>query len=262
MTDSASKSPTTPIFFKAVPEVRSAAHGDGVVLMDLRRDKYLAFNPVGALIWRCLDAGSDRDGILAVLKKNYPAVADERLARDLDHMLGSLRRNGLIEPATGAEMSRRAPASEAATAEDRREAPVPSSAPRVAAPSTAPQRFDVARAWLVLAACDVALKILGFEAFHSRLRNLRPAPRSAAPGDVERLRQAVDLAAGFYFKRAWCLQRSAATVWLMRRAGIEADLVIGVRRLPFLAHAWVEVDGRVVNDRPTVRTFYQCIERC
>ena len=33
-----------------------------------------------------------------------------------------------------------------------------------------------------------------------------------------------------------------------RRNGIAAQLVIGCRPLPFESHAWVEVDGRVVND--------------
>lgn len=30
----------------------------------------------------------------------------------------------------------------------------------------------------------------------------------------------------------------------------------GGRPMPFLAHAWVEVEGRVVNDWPRVRQFY------
>jgi hypothetical protein len=33
-------------------------------------------------------------------------------------------------------------------------------------------------------------------------------------------------------------------------------MVIGVRPMPFLAHAWVEADGAVVNDWPKVKTFY------
>lgn len=33
-------------------------------------------------------------------------------------------------------------------------------------------------------------------------------------------------------------------------AGIPADHIIGVRRFPFQAHAWVECTGRVLFDLP------------
>jgi hypothetical protein len=37
---------------------------------------------------------------------------------------------------------------------------------------------------------------------------------------------------------------------------------MGVHKLPFDAHAWVEVDGMVVNDAPSLRTSYAEIARC
>ena len=66
---------------------------------------------------------------------------------------------------------------------------------------------------------------------------------------------------GYYPKNVACLQRSAATVWLLRRFGIPADLVIGVSKFPFKSHAWVEVEGRVVNDRQRVREVYATLDR-
>ena len=60
--------------------------------------------------------------------------------------------------------------------------------------------------------------------------------------------EAVSLAACFYFKPVRCLQRSTVIVHLLRKYGIDGRLVIGYRPSPFLAHAWAEVDGRVVND--------------
>ncbi len=45
--------------------------------------------------------------------------------------------------------------------------------------------------------------------------------------------------------------------WLRpRRRRGPARFVVGVRPMPFLAHAWVEVAGTVVNDWPRVRQFY------
>lgn len=53
-----------------------------------------------------------------------------------------------------------------------------------------------------------------------------------------------------------CLPRSIAVARRLAALGLAADLVIGVRLRPFAAHCWVEVDGRLVNDRlDTVRTY-------
>jgi len=73
---------------------------------------------------------------------------------------------------------------------------------------------------------------------------------------------AMDLACVFYPKSVLCLQRSAATTLLLRRHGIRAELVIGAQMLPFKSHAWVEVEGTVVNDKPYMREIYQVLERC
>jgi hypothetical protein len=78
----------------------------------------------------------------------------------------------------------------------------------------------------------------------------------------ERLCEAMDLACVFYPKRVLCLQRSAATSVLLRRYGWRAEMVIGAQVLPFQAHAWVEVDRTVVNDKPYVTEMFQPFERC
>jgi hypothetical protein len=49
--------------------------------------------------------------------------------------------------------------------------------------------------------------------------------------------------------------------WLLRRQGIAAELVIGYRPLPFESHAWVEVDGRVVNDRSQYQRAFTVLHR-
>jgi hypothetical protein len=60
------------------------------------------------------------------------------------------------------------------------------------------------------------------------------------------------LAAAFYPRRALCLEQSLTLCWLLRRRSIAAALRIGVQPLPFHAHAWVEVDGRAINEREDV----------
>jgi len=39
-------------------------------------------------------------------------------------------------------------------------------------------------------------------------------------------------------------------------------MVVGVQQLPFRAHAWVEVNGRVVNDKTHTLTTYAVLDEC
>lgn len=85
------------------------------------------------------------------------------------------------------------------------------------------------------------------------LRQLSRQSIAARPIDHEleqSICDAVLLATCFYWKPVLCLQRSVCTVRLLRRHGVVARLVIGYRPSPFLSHAWVEVDGRVVYGSP------------
>jgi hypothetical protein len=122
-------------------------------------------------------------------------------------------------------------------------------------------RFTIlaAHAWLALAAFDVA-RFAGFARTCERLRRLRPADRRSW-ADADDIVWAVDEACVWYVKRAACLQRSAVATWLLRRHGVRAEMVIGCRPLPFESHAWVEVDSRVVNDRPQYQKVFTVLDR-
>jgi hypothetical protein len=114
------------------------------------------------------------------------------------------------------------------------------------------------QAWLALAAFDV-VRLFGFAWIREVLRR-RPTTgkfRFAA----EEIVWSVEEACVWYVKRAHCLQRSAVTAWLLRAHGIDAEMVIGFRPLPFESHAWVEVAGDVVNDRPQYQKAFKVIDR-
>jgi hypothetical protein len=124
------------------------------------------------------------------------------------------------------------------------------------------ERAEVAVAWCGLLGVDLLLRLAGFRYF---LEVVRSCPVLGARRDGEscrRITTAVDRAAIHYFKRAWCLQRSATNVCLLRLRGFKAELVIAARKLPFGAHAWVEVGGEVINNNPIVRDRYVVLERC
>jgi hypothetical protein len=109
-----------------------------------------------------------------------------------------------------------------------------------------------------LAVYDAA-QLTGFSRVHAWIARLRPGrDRRGDPADVV---WAVDEACVWYFKRVLCLQRSAVSVWLLRRAGLRAELVIGYRPVPFESHAWVELDGEVINDRPQYQRVFMVLDR-
>lgn len=125
-------------------------------------------------------------------------------------------------------------------------------------------RKGVRLAWLTayaaagLAIYDAA-RIAGFAGVHTWIARQRPrAVRSTPPADIV---WAVDEACVWYLRRVLCLQRSAVAVWLMRRRGLSAHLVIGYRPVPFESHAWVELDGHVVNDRPQYQRAFTVLDR-
>jgi hypothetical protein len=133
--------------------------------------------------------------------------------------------------------------------------------PRVLRPSP---RFSASLAFLGLVVADIVLKLAGFRRLH-QIVSRWPISKKKLKNDQETIAgvcETVERATNYYVKHAWCLQRSAVTTCFLRTKGIHAQMVIGCRRMPFHGHAWVEVNGRVVNDNQMVQTFYLPLYRC
>ncbi len=101
-----------------------------------------------------------------------------------------------------------------------------------------------------------------FELLHRAVRHYPVSNRTADAAATETICAAVDMACIWYWKEALCLQRSAATACLLKDYGIPAQLVIGAQQMPFKAHAWVELNGQVVNDKPYMGEIYAVLDRC
>jgi hypothetical protein len=118
------------------------------------------------------------------------------------------------------------------------------------------------RAYLHLLRADGYLIRSKFPALREWVHNTpRRTPLPGADA-TEAVCHAVDLAAVWYWKQVLCLQRSAATACLLRQCGVAARLVIGAQIIPLRAHAWVEVEGRIVNDKPYIAELYTVLDRC
>jgi hypothetical protein len=116
----------------------------------------------------------------------------------------------------------------------------------------------VACAAMPLVASGVS--VFGFRRLHAVMARW-PKPRSARfatpPARSARARSIAKIVAIAALRgpvRASCLRRSLLLWWLLRRDGIEAVLRVGVNREggTLHAHAWVEHEGRPLNDADDV----------
>ncbi len=122
--------------------------------------------------------------------------------------------------------------------------------------------FLILRAYLKLILFDLYLARGNFASLYEQVRKYPIGKRVPPPDAVERICSAIDIACIWYWKEALCLQRSAATACLLKKYGVPAQMVIGAQHTPFKSHAWVEVDGRVVNDKPYTPEMYGVLDRC
>lgn len=102
---------------------------------------------------------------------------------------------------------------------------------------------------------SLKLRLFGFKNYLSRLQQTPlAAPHSETdpstyPDQASRM---VNAAARLVFGREACLERSIMLWSLLRRRGIESELKIGVATEDsgMRAHAWVEIDGEPINEKP------------
>jgi hypothetical protein len=123
-------------------------------------------------------------------------------------------------------------------------------------------RYVFWKALIGLMAFDVMGFGRDFARMHKFLRKWRVVSRPVPRDIVERVCDTMNSACLWYPKRVLCLQRSAVTTCLLRSLGVHAQMVMGARKVPFKAHAWVEVDGRAINERSDVQRIYGIWERC
>ena len=118
------------------------------------------------------------------------------------------------------------------------------------------ERRLLLRAFIALARVDLTLRVAGFRRLAARARLGAPPAggrdEAAALGRARRYARTIDMAARHHVVPARCLHRSLVLHEWLRRDGLPGELRIGVRKEgeALRAHAWVELDGQVVNDTP------------
>jgi hypothetical protein len=128
--------------------------------------------------------------------------------------------------------------------------------------SIRPLKRETFMAFIGLAAFDALLRTVGFEALIRKVERYPTAQPQTTDREIcKRVRAVVDRAQMYYPKKAMCLQHSFVVTCLLRRQGVPAEMVFGAQDFPPKAHAWVEVDGEVINDKAYVQNKYRELRR-
>jgi len=226
---------------------------DGVVLFDLEHDRLLKLNSVGAEMWQRLGAGSTESQIIDSIAEQY-GVDKTTVAADLRALIRRMAELGVEPGRSGTTEPEQLPAQHSA-GPSIRSREQDASLPEPTASSVVCAIFGLALFDLILWTSSLKWLCRAVQAW--RLK--RPSPKDT-PTVIEQVCSAVESGCVWYPKKALCLQRSAVLACLLRNHGIAARMVIGARPMPFLAHAWVEVEGSVVNDFPRVKHFYHLLD--
>lgn len=110
---------------------------------------------------------------------------------------------------------------------------------------TGNRRVWTARAYFELIRCERGRRF-GLRSLLDSLPVTAPVERAT----VAEVASALTTATRWLPMDVECLTRAAALTGLLRRAGQHARLLIGVQQFPFVAHAWVMANDRVVADEP------------
>ena len=118
------------------------------------------------------------------------------------------------------------------------------------------------QALFALLTYDILSASCRFQTLYTMVKRWEVVGEPAGSDTIDWICTAVNYACIWYPKQALCLQRSFVTTYLLRKHGVPAHMVLGAQKLPFKAHAWVEVDGHSINERSNVQATYAVWDRC
>lgn len=242
--------------FTVSPNVCSISDADGSTILDIEHDKIYSVIGVGSLIWAKLamaNRGLMSHSIVDDLSEHFLDVSRQTIEADVSKLLANFRSKGIIiegETTPSLRTSLSQPVNRGLT---------------LLARSCSRLLFRLRlygfTAFAGIATVNLVLRLLGFQRLCEGVKSWPVSDHIAERDAQECVCAAVKKAASWYPRQSMCLQRSAIATCMLRQSGIAADLVIGCRKIPFGAHAWVEVDGEVVNDKKQVQEFYKVLSR-
>lgn len=120
---------------------------------------------------------------------------------------------------------------------------------------------EIFKAYLLLFKVNWQLKRSGIKGILNQINTLPVALNRYVPhsNEIHRLENALNIASWLYPQKIVCLPWAATFTLLARKKEWNCKLVIGVRELPFYAHAWAELDGNIIKDDPIIACILSVI---
>ena len=259
---------------------RARRHKDGSVLLSIAEDRICKLNGVGALTWMILEenpSGLRVEDVVQQLCEQFEAINAEgelrydvprkQLHHDTAQFLKMTCEMKLlrIEADRRGQQTYRICEGVSGTTSS----PVSDATSEVSPAFTQSEQGKVRlskretlTAFFALLGFDLLLKFRGFQSLIEKVRSWPTAkPGSTDRQLCRRVRAMVDRAQMYYPKKAMCLQHSAVVTCLLRHRGVPAEMVLAAKEFPPKGHAWVEVEGQVVNDSQAVKGSYRVLKR-
>jgi Transglutaminase-like superfamily/Coenzyme PQQ synthesis protein D (PqqD) len=241
----------------ANPNICTSIEKDGSTILNIEKGNFYSLIGFGSTVWARLSAhpeGVTLEAIADELHADHHDIPRQKLESGLENLLDDLHKKGLVQIGTGGTIRK----------EERRDRII-TAVMFLLRLSTGPllkRGQNSLAAFLYLAFFQLIGKIGGFRARRIAVRRWPVAPRPVTDPEVLlKLCAAVAQACTWYPKLSKCLQHSTATTCLLRQYGFPAEMVIGVHKMPFSGHSWVEVEGIVVNDHKNVQKYFRVLDR-
>ena len=251
-------------------------YSEGSVLLTAD-GRVMKLNSIGSFIWELLYSQQDGRGVtepdlLALLSErihtHQTSSSKNLLGNDLKHFLFALTSRRLISVSTDPDGTSvfKVARDTVWSGQFRFQSPY-ARANQVATPiNNEPdrKRFMTLRALAWLITYSFVLRTGGFISIRKLVERKGQQKIKLRDKNSEReiclqICTAVDRAQVYLVRQALCLQRSIVITRLLQNRRIGAETVIAAHLMPFKSHAWVEIDGEVVNDSPNVKRYYDVV---
>ena len=232
---------------------------EGCIVLNVERGTVLSLNETSTFIFSKLaehEEGLTRDELVSTVQREFEDVEPARVEKAVDNLLSQLEKTGT------ASAHREDFGVNGLSLRGRLAQRLPVFTRYLLGPLLLIKAYTVA-ALILLFSAEAIRKLGGFKSIHRSVEQWALSFRTQP--NAETLANAccaVNRACTWHPKRSLCLQRASVLVCLLRSLGFQAEMVIGVHKMPFYGHAWAEVGGEVVNDHANAQKFFHVLSRC